>query len=249
MQEWLQKIQEWLLEVQADFVQSFIEKDRWLQFLKGFTVTIQVTVLALILGFILGGIVAIIRSAHDSGKRNRAGMGRFWLNVADLICRLYLTVIRGTPMMVQLLIMYFVIFASSRNQLMVAVLAFGINSGAYVAEIMRSGIMSVDAGQMEAGRSLGLNYAQTMRYIILPQAIKNILPAMGNEFITLLKDTSLVTVIGLKDLTKTAMTVQGVTYQAFMPFVGIAIVYLVCVIGISKVLSYLERRMRASDRR
>lgn len=132
---------------------------------------------------------------------------------------------------------------------MVAVLAFGINSGAYVAEIVRGGIMSVEQGQMEAGRSLGLNYAQTMRYIVVPQAVKNILPALGNEMITLLKDTSLVTVIGVKDLTKTAQTIQGVTYQAFMPYVGIAVVYLVCVMILSKVLSIVERRLRTSDRR
>lgn len=242
-------MQEWLLEIKDDFIQSFVTDNRWMQFLKGFTVTLRVTVLAAILGIIIGVAIAIIRSAHDSGKRNRKGIGGILLNVADVFCRVYLTVIRGTPMMVQLLIMYFVIFATSRNTLLVAVLAFGINSGAYVAEIVRSGIMSVDAGQMEAGRSLGLNYVQTMRYIIMPQAIKNILPAIGNEFITLLKDTSLVTVIGLKDLTKTAMTVQGVTYQAFMPFMGIAVIYLVCVMIFSKILSIVERRMRASDRR
>lgn len=242
-------MQEWLQGVKDDFIQSFVTDDRWMQFLKGFTVTIRVTIMALILGIIIGGIIAIIRSAHDSGKKKRAGVGSVCLNIANAVCQVYLTVIRGTPMMVQLLIMYFVIFASSRNTLLVAGLAFGINSGAYVAEIIRSGIMSVDVGQMEAGRSLGLNYVQTMRLIILPQAIKNILPAMGNEMITLLKDTSLVTVIGLKDLTKTAMTVQGVTYQAFMPFVGIAVVYLVCVMIMSKLLSIVERRMRASDRR
>lgn len=242
-------MQEWLFGIKDDFIQSFVTDNRWMQFLKGFTVTLRVTVLAAILGIIIGVAVAIIRSAHDSGKRNRKGINKLIMNVADIFCRVYLTVIRGTPMMVQLLIMYFVIFATSRNTLLVAVLAFGINSGAYVAEIVRSGIMSVDAGQMEAGRSLGLNYVQTMRYIIMPQAVKNILPAIGNEFITLLKDTSLVTVIGLKDLTKTAMTVQGVTYQAFMPFMGIAVIYLICVMIFSKLLSIVERRMRASDRR
>lgn len=242
-------MQEWLQGIKADFVQTFIEDGRWMQFVKGFTVTIRVTILALILGIIIGGVIAVIRSAHDSRKKKKIGIGDICLNIANAICQVYLTVIRGTPMMVQLLIMYFVILASSRNQLMVAALAFGINSGAYVAEIIRSGIMSVDAGQMEAGRSLGLNYTQSMRYIILPQAVKNILPALGNEMITLLKDTSLVTVIGLKDLTKAALTVQGVTYQAFMPLVGIAIVYLVCVMIIAKLLGIAERRMRASDRR
>ena len=152
-------------------------------------------------------------------------------------------------MMVQLLIMYFVIFASSTNTIMVAIIAFGINSGAYVAEIIRGGIMSIDAGQMEAGRSLGLNYIKTMRYIIVPQAIKNILPALGNEMITLLKDTSLVTVIGLKDMVKGALIIQGRTYQAFLPLVAVAIIYLIIVIILSKLLTLLERRLRESDRR
>ena len=152
-------------------------------------------------------------------------------------------------MMVQLLIMYFVIFASTTNTELVAIMAFGINSGAYVAEIIRGGIMSIDAGQMEAGRSLGLNYVKTMRYIIIPQAIKNILPALGNEMITLLKDTSLVTVIGLKDMVKGALIIQGRTYQAFMPLVTVAIIYLVLVVILSKLLSMFERRMRESDRR
>lgn len=152
-------------------------------------------------------------------------------------------------MMVQLLIMYFVIFSSSRHSILVAILAFGINSGAYVAEIVRSGIQSVDTGQMEAGRSLGLNYRQTMVKIIIPQAIRNILPALGNEMITLLKDTSLVTVIGVKDITKIALNIQGLTYQAFVPLVSVALVYLILVLLLSKLLEKLERRMRASDRR
>lgn len=242
-------MQEWFQKIGADFHQTFIAEDRWLQFLQGFSVTIRVAVLALVLGIVIGIVIAVIRSAHDSQRKKKKGIGHVLLNIADAVCRIYLTVIRGTPMMVQLLIMYFVIFSSSRRSLLVAVLAFGINSGAYVAEIVRSGIMSVDSGQMEAGRSLGLNYAQTMRYIIIPQAIKNILPALGNEMITLFKDTSLVSVIALKDMTKTAMTIQGVTYQAFMPFVGIAVVYLVCVMILSKVLSIIERRLRNSDLR
>lgn len=238
-----------LEKIAADFTQTFIEQNRWQQFLKGLGITIEVAILALILGVVIGVVIAIIRSTHDQRRGKKKGIGNVLLNIADIICRLYLTVIRGTPMMVQLLIMYFVIFASSSNQVLVAVLAFGINSGAYVAEIVRSGIMSIDAGQMEAGRSLGLNYVQTMRYIIIPQAIKNCLPALGNEMITLLKDTSLVSAIGLKDLTKTAMTIQGLTYQAFMPFIGIAVVYLVIVLILSKLLGILERRLRTGDRR
>lgn len=231
----------------SSFIQTFITEDRWKLFVKGLGITLEVAILALIIGIVIGIIIAIIRTVHDQQRSKKKGVGHAILNVANLICRLYLAVIRGTPMMVQLLIMYFVVFASSTNAVMVAVIAFGINSGAYVAEIVRSGIMSVDQGQMEAARSLGLPYGKSMRYIIIPQAIKNILPALGNEMITLLKDTSLVSVIGLRDLTKTAMNVQGRTYQAFMPFIGIAVVYLVIVLIIAKILGVVERRMRASD--
>ncbi|MCJ7856740.1 amino acid ABC transporter permease [Lachnospiraceae bacterium NSJ-143] len=233
----------------SDFSQSFIEDSRWLYIVKGLRVTVTVAVCALILGVIIGIIVAVIRSAHDQKRSGKKGFGSVILGLFDFICRVYLTVIRGTPMMVQLLIMYFVIFASTTNTELVAIMAFGINSGAYVAEIIRGGIMSIDAGQMEAGRSLGLNYVKTMRYIIIPQAIKNILPALGNEMITLLKDTSLVTVIGLKDMVKGALIIQGRTYQAFMPLVTVAIIYLVLVVILSKLLSMFERRMRESDRR
>ena len=238
------------LEFLHDFNQSFIEDDRWLYIVKGLGITITVAVGALILGVIFGVIVAVIRSAHDQRKHKKTkDLGYYLLGILDFICKVYLTVIRGTPMMVQLLIMYFVIFASSTNTTMVAILAFGINSGAYVAEIIRGGIMSIDAGQMEAGRSLGLNYIKTMRYIIIPQAIKNILPALGNEMITLLKDTSLVTVIGLKDMVKGALIIQGRTYQALLTLVSVAIIYLILVIILSKLLTLLERRLRESDRR
>ena len=246
MSEWFSaKIQEILF----DFNQSFIEDDRWLYIVKGLRVTITVAICALILGVIIGIIVAVIRSAHDQKRGKKKNFSSLVLGILDFLCRIYLTVIRGTPMMVQLLIMYFVIFASTTNTELVAILAFGINSGAYVAEIIRGGIMSIDAGQMEAGRSLGLNYVKTMRFIIVPQAIKNILPALGNEMITLLKDTSLVTVIGLKDMVKGALIIQGRTYQDFMPLVVVAIIYLVLVIILSKILSMFERRMRESDRR
>ena len=242
-------MKEWFMKLGQDFQQTFIDSDRWMLFLKGFTVTIRVAVLALLLGVAIGIVVAVVRSAHDSRRKKSRGIGSVLLGIADKICIVYLTVIRGTPMMVQLLIMYFVIFSSTRRNILVAVLAFGINSGAYVAEIVRGGIMSVDQGQMEAGRSLGMNYKQTMIKIIIPQAIRSILPALGNEMITLLKDTSLMTVIGAKDLTKAAQSVQAVTYQAFMPYISIAAIYLVCVIALSKVLSLIERRLRASDRR
>ena len=230
----------------ADFRQTFVEADRWAALLKGVGVTLEITALALVLGVALGIIVAVIRSSHDqiSGQHQKSGL----LLAANAICKLYLTVVRGTPVMVQLLIMYFVIMVNSTNTTLTAVLTFGINSGAYVAEIVRSGIMSIDPGQMEAGRSLGLNYVQTMWNIIIPQAIKNILPALGNEFIALLKETSIVNVIGMKDITKWAINVQGRTYQAFMPFIGIAVVYLVMVIFLSKMVALLERRLNTNER-
>lgn len=230
--------------LKEDFIQSFVEGDRWLLYLKGVGVTLEVAAMALVLGIILGVLVAVIRTTHD---QQRPGHSNPVLGALNGVCQVYTTVIRGTPIMVQLLIMYFVIFASTRNQIAVAMLTFGVNSGAYVSEIIRGGIMSVDKGQMEAGRSLGLPYVTAMRYIVIPQAVKNILPALGNELITLLKDTSIVTVIGLRDLTKAAQLVQGKTYQAFMPFVGIALVYLALVMILSTLMGLIERRLRASD--
>ena len=236
-------MQEFFANLAADFHQTFIEADRWLALLKGLGMTLKITAFSLIIGVVLGVLVAVIRSSHDQMRRPGALM-----RLLNKLCYLYLTVIRGTPVMVQLLIMYFVVLVNSTNVVMVASITFGINSGAYVAEIVRGGIMSIDKGQMEAGRSLGLNYIQTMWHIIIPQAIKNILPALGNEFITLLKETSIVNVIGAKDITKWAMNVQGRTYQAFMPFIGIAVVYLIMVIILSKLASMLERRLNTDER-
>ncbi|MBQ6359628.1 MAG: amino acid ABC transporter permease [Lachnospiraceae bacterium] len=230
----------------SGFNQSFIEGDRWLMYVKGIGVTLEVAAVALLLGIVLGVIVAIVRTLHD---QQRPGQKHALLEVINKIAQLYTTVIRGTPLMVQLLIMYFVIFANTRNAVGVAMLTFGINSGAYVAEIIRGGIMSVDKGQMEAARSLGLSYVPAMRFVVIPQAVKNILPALGNELIALLKDTSLVTVIGVRDLTKAAQLIQGKTYQALFPFVGIAIVYLLMVMIIAALIGVLERRLAASDRR
>ncbi len=235
-------MQAWFAKLAADFSQTFIEAARWKALLKGIGITLELTLLALVVGVVLGILVAVIRSSHDALAET--GNSSLPLNILNKICMLYLTVIRGTPVMVQVLIMYFVILASTTNKLLVGVLTFGINSGAYVAEIVRGGINSVDKGQMEAGRCLGLGYMQTMWKIIIPQAVKNILPALGNEFITLLKETAIINVIGLKDITKWAMNVQGRTYQAFMPFVGIACIYLIMVIGISKLISMFERRMK-----
>ena len=236
-------MQEFFAKLAADFTQTFIDADRWLALLKGLGLTLKITAFSLIIGVVLGILVAIVRSSHDQMRHPNGVM-----TVLNKLCHLYLTVIRGTPVMVQLLIMYFVVLVNSTNVVMVASITFGINSGAYVAEIVRGGIMSIDKGQMEAGRSLGLNYIQTMWHIIIPQAIKNILPALGNEFITLLKETSIVNVIGAKDITKWAMNVQGRTYQAFMPFIGIAIVYLIMVIILSKLVSLLERRLNTDAR-
>ena len=235
------------------FYQSFVAAGRWRLYLNGLLTTLEAKILALLLGVVLGVVVAVIRTAHD---QQRAGHKNVILGVFNAICKIYTTIIRGTPMMVQLLIMSLVIFASSRNYTMIGILALGINSGAYVSEIVRSGLMSVDPGQMEAGRSLGMNYFTTMRFIVIPQAIKNILPALlqagqalGNEFITLLKDTSLITVIGGKEMTYAAKAVIAKTYQGLFPLFGIALMYLLLVMLFSKLLGVLERRLRQSDRR
>ena len=228
------------------FYQAFIEGDRWLQYLNGVKTTLLVTALALILGIVLGVLVAMLRTAHD---QQRPGHRNPILAVLNLICKIYVTVIRGTPMMVQLLIMGFVIFASSRNFTMIGTLTLGINSGAYVSEIVRGGLMSVDKGQMEAGRSLGLNYMTTMRFIVIPQAVKAILPALGNEFIILLKDTSLITDIAGKELRYAAQASNNRTYEQMFPLIGTAALYLVLVIILSWLLGKLERRLRQSDRR
>ena len=232
------------------FYQTFILEDNYQYFVKGLGTTLTVTVFALVIGVIIGVLVAIIRSAYDQQPERKKGL---LLKILNGICKVYLTVIRGTPMMVQLLIMWFVVWASAistdSNMMKCAILAFGINSGAYVAEIFRSGIMSIDKGQMEAGRSVGLTYAATMRYIIIPQAFKNVLPALGYELITLGKETSVVTVIGLRDLTKGAMIVQSKTYQALIPYFAIAAIYLVIVMFLTWVMGKLERRLRQSDLR
>ena len=228
------------------FYQAFLEANRWKQYLEGVGSTLLITIAALIIGVILGVLVAVVRTAHDQqriGSRNPA------LGVVNAICKVYVTVIRGTPMMVQLLIMYLVIFVGSRNETMVGVITLGINSGAYVAEIIRGGLMSLDPGQMEAGRSLGLNYVDTMRFVVIPQAFKAILPSLGNEFIVLLKDTSLLTVIGGQELLHAAQGIYGRTYEQMFPLIGVACVYLVLVIIFSWLVGKLERRLRQSDRR
>ncbi len=228
------------------FYQAFVDADRWTQYLDGVKTTLLVTALALILGVILGLLVALVRTAHD---QQRPGHHSVPLAILNVICKIYTTVIRGTPMMVQLLIMGMVIFANSRNFTLVGTLTLGINSGAYVSEIIRGGLMSVDKGQMEAGRSLGLNYASTMRFVVIPQAVKAILPALGNEFIVLLKDTSLITVIGGKELLYAARGIMNRTYESMFPLIGTAAIYLVLVMILTWLLGILERRLRQGDRR
>ena len=233
-------------EFYVKFFQAFIEGDRWKQYLNGVGTTLMVTAMALAIGVVLGIIVAMVRTAYD---QQRPGKKNPILGILNGICQVYITVIRGTPMMVQLLIMGFVIFSSSRNYTMVGALTLGINSGAYVAEIIRGGLMALDPGQAEAGRSLGLGYIDTMRFIVIPQAFKAILPSLGNEFIILLKDTSLITVIGGKELVYAAQAIYGRTYEQMFPLIGIACVYLVLVIIFSYLVGLLERRLRQSDRR
>ena len=229
MNEFLQKLND-----------TFIVDDRWKYLTNGLKTTLIITLFAVMLGMALGFIVAVIRATHDKTGR---------LKVLNFISKIYLTVIRGTPVMVQLLIIYYVIFASVRiDKTLVGILAFGINSGAYVAEIVRSGIMSIDGGQFEAGASLGMNYNKTMTFIILPQAFKNVLPALANECIVLLKETSVAGYIALEDLTKGGDIIRSVTYEAFLPLIAVALIYLVIVVGLSSLVGRLERRLKKSDR-
>ena len=240
-----QKLSFWQ-DFYVKFYQAFLEADRWKQYLNGVGTTLLVTAMALALGILLGVIVAMIRTAHD---QQMPGHRNLLLGLMNAAGKVYTTVIRGTPMMVQLLIMALVIFKSSRSFTSIGALTLGINSGAYVAEIIRGGLMSLDPGQAEAGRSLGLNYFDTMVFIVIPQAFKAILPALGNEFIILLKDTSLITTIGGKELLYAAQGIYGRTYEAMFPLVGTACIYLALVMVLSWLQGKLERRLRASDRR
>ena len=245
---WVASLPEGLQTLLFQLYQTFVYQDRWTWYTDGLKITFIVTLGALILGVIIGMLIAVIRTAHDS---QRLGKHNPVLGVLNAVCKVYLTVIRGTPMMVQLLISCFVIMVpkDDTGRLICGIVTLGINSGAYVAEIARSGLMSISAGQMEAGRSLGLNYWQTMRYIIIPQAVKNILPALGNEMITLLKDTSLVSVIALRDVTQQAKNIVANMFTATVPYISLALIYLVLVLILTKLLGIFERRLRASDRR
>lgn len=226
-------------ELKSSFISNFIDDNRWRYITDGLKITLLVTVFAVLIGVVLGFLIAIVRTTHDkTGK----------LKILNAICKVYLTVIRGTPVVVQLMIIYFIIFGSvDISKVVVAIVAFGINSGAYVAEIFRSGIMSIDNGQFEAGRSLGFNYAQTMMYIVMPQAFRNVLPTLCNEFISLLKETSVSGYIALQDLTKGGDIIRSRTYDAFMPLIAVALIYLAMVMIFTKLVSLLERRLRNSD--
>ena len=231
----------------VNFYQSFVYADRWRQYITGVGRTLTVTVMALIIGVVLGVVVATIRTAHD---QQRPGQRNPLLGVVNFLCTIHTTVIRGTSMKMQLLIMGFVILTNrSMTREVVGAITLGINSGAYVAEIVRGGLMSLDPGQSEAGRSLGLGYLDTMRFIVVPQAFKAILPSLGNEFITLLKDTSLITVIGGKEVVYAAQAIYAKTYAPMLPLLFVAAIYLVVVLLFTWLQGKLERRLRESDRR
>ena len=236
------------MSLKERFIFNYIESDRWRYLWDGLGATLKVTFFALLVGVVIGIVVAIIRSTHDKNIKDMKGLSKGILMILNLIAKVYLTVIRGTPVVVQLMIMYYVVMVASTNKILVATIAFGMNSGAYVAEIFRSGIMSIDQGQFEAGRSLGFNFVQTMQYIIIPQAFKNVLPALANEFIVLLKETSVSGYVALHDLTKGGDIIRSRTYDAFMPLIGVAIIYLVMVMFFTYLVGILERRLRNSER-
>ena len=238
----------WFAKLQKDFVLNFVSDNRWKYLTSGLANTLRITFFAVLIGIALGVVIAIVRSTGDKNKETmRPGLAKVLLGVGNALCQIYLTVIRGTPVLVQLMIIYYIIFASSNNGVLIATLAFGINSGAYVAEIIRGGIMSTDNGQFEAGRSLGFNYVQTMWYIIIPQALKSVLPALANEFIVLLKETSVAGYVAIRDLTKGGDIIRGVTYSPFLPLIAVALIYLVMVMFFTWLVGRLERRLRSSD--
>ena len=231
-----------------DFYLNFIKQNRWKFLTTGLANTMKITFFALLIGIVIGSFVAIIRSTYDNTAETRKnGVGSFFFSIINGICKIYLTVIRGTPVVVQLMIMYYVILVNVENEIFTAILAFGINSGAYVAEVIRSGIMSIDKGQIEAGRSLGFNYVKTMWYIVLPQALKNVLPSLANEFIALLKETSIAGYVTIRDLTRGGDLIKGQTFSPFLPLLAVALIYLVLVMVFTSLVSVLERRLRNSD--
>jgi polar amino acid transport system permease protein len=243
-------MKEWFKNLSDEFVNNFIDDNRWEWLVEGLKNTLIITFFATLIGIVIGVFIAIVRSTYDKNSetlKKKKGFGYYLLSVLNIICKIYLTIIRGTPVVVQLLIMYFIIMASSNNETLIAIIAFGINSGAYVAEIFRGGIMSIDKGQFEAGRSLGFNYIQTMIYVVIPQMFKVVLPTLCNEFIVLLKETSIAGYVGIVDLTKAGDLIRGRTFSAFMPLIAVAIAYLVIVMLFTWLVGKLERRLRNSD--
>lgn len=239
------------MSLKEQFILNFVDDSRWKYLTNGLLNTITITVFALLLGVVIGIVVAMIRTTYDKTKdsmKKRNIIGYWFFSFINFICKIYLTVIRGTPVVVQLLIAYFIIFAFSNDGIMVASIAFGINSGAYVAEILRGGIMSIDVGQFEASNSLGFNYVQTMIYVIIPQVIKTVLPTLLNEMIALIKETSIAGYVGIMDLTKGGDIIRGRTFSAFMPLLAVAAIYLLIVSFLTFVLGRVERRLRKSER-
>jgi ABC-type amino acid transport system permease subunit len=239
------------LSIANRFGRAFVEEQRYMQYINGFLNTLKITGGALILGIIIGVLVVAVRTSFDKNKeamKLRGGLGYYLLGLLNGLCKIYLTVIRGIPVVVQLMIMYFVIFSFSSNGVMVGILAFGINSGAYVAEIFRAGIMSIDEGQFEAGRSIGFNYVQTMRYIIIPQMFKAVLPALLNEFIALLKETSVAGYVGVIELTKAGNIIGGRIFDYFIPLGIVAVIYLATVMLLTYLVGIVERRLKKSER-
>jgi len=242
---------QWFNELAAEFKLNFIDGDRWKWLVQGLGNTLLITFFALLLGIAIGIVVAAVRSTYDKNSesmRVRGGIRWFLMRIVNGICNLYLTVVRGTPVVVQLMIMYFIVLVTTTNGLLVAIIAFGINSGAYVAEIFRGGILSIDNGQFEAGRALGFNYVQTMIYIITPQMFKAVLPTLCNEFIVLLKETSVAGYAGIMDLTKAGDLIRGRTFSPFMPLIGVALIYLTMVVILTKLVGVLERKLRKNER-
>ena len=238
----------WFEGLKAEFELNFIQGNRWRLLVDGLKNTLTITFFALLIGIVIGVIIAMVRSTYDkTAEGARPSIRRKLFGLANGFCKVYLTVLRGTPVVVQLMIFFFVIMASNRNGVLVGSIAFGLNSGAYVAEIIRGGIMSIDNGQFEAGRSLGFNYLQTMQHIVIPQTIKNVLPSLMNEFIALLKETSIAGYVAVQDLTKAGDIIRGRTFSPFMPLIAVALIYLALVMFFTWLEGLLERRLRSSD--
>lgn len=242
---------EWFNSVCEKFMRCFVDNGYWKWLLEGLGKTLIITAFAVLIGFAFGVILATIRSSYDKNEESlklRGGLGYTLLKIANAICKAYITLIRGIPVVVQLMIWYFVILVTQKNGVIIAIVAFGFNSAAYVAEIFRGGIMSIDEGQFEAGRSLGFNYVQTMMHIVIPQTIKAVLPTLLNEIVALLKETSVAGYVGIMDLTKAGDLIRGRTFEAFMPLIAVALIYFATVLLLTKVFSIFERRLRRSER-